>query len=111
MNSVLFEINGWMITPWKCIGYMGMLMFTSRWFIQMYASQKAKRVTMPKMFWIMSLCGSAFLLSYFIWGKNDSVGILSNLFPATVATYNLFLETFGQRNKNTGEDHSGNSAG
>jgi len=31
------------------------------------------------------------LLCYFIFGKNDSVGILSNLFPFTVALYNLYL--------------------
>jgi lipid-A-disaccharide synthase-like uncharacterized protein len=31
------------------------------------------------------------LLSYFIWGKNDSVGVLSNLFPMMVALYNLFM--------------------
>ena len=36
---------------------------------------------MPRIFWIMSVLGSALLLSYFIWGKNDSVGVLSNLFP------------------------------
>jgi lipid-A-disaccharide synthase-like uncharacterized protein len=39
----------------------------------------------------MSILGSALLLSYFIWGKNDSVGILSNLFPMTVALYNYFM--------------------
>ena len=31
-------------------------------------------------------------LSYFVWGKNDSVGILGNLFPSFVATYNLWLD-------------------
>jgi lipid-A-disaccharide synthase-like uncharacterized protein len=31
-------------------------------------------------------------LSYFTFGKNDSVGILSNLFPACVAIYNLVLD-------------------
>ena len=30
--------------------------------------------------------------SYFIWGKNDSVGVLSNLFPAAVAVYNLVMD-------------------
>ena len=29
---------------------------------------------------------------YFIFGKNDSVGILSNLFPLFVALYNLYLD-------------------
>jgi lipid-A-disaccharide synthase-like uncharacterized protein len=40
----------------------------------------------------MSISGSLLLLSYFIFGKNDSVGILSNLFPFTVASYNLYLD-------------------
>jgi lipid-A-disaccharide synthase-like uncharacterized protein len=35
--------------------------------------------------------GSALLLAYFIWGKNDSVGVLSNLFPMTVALYNFAM--------------------
>ncbi|MDL5052641.1 lipid-A-disaccharide synthase N-terminal domain-containing protein [Oscillatoria laete-virens NRMC-F 0139] len=46
----------------------------------------------PRVFWIMSLCGSILLLSYFIFGKNDSVGILSNLFPSVIAIYNLYLD-------------------
>ena len=29
----------------------------------------------------MSISGSLLLLPYFIFGKNDSVGVLSNLFP------------------------------
>jgi lipid-A-disaccharide synthase-like uncharacterized protein len=40
----------------------------------------------------MSVAGSGLLLSYFIWGKNDSVGVLSNLFPAAVAVYNLMMD-------------------
>ena len=40
----------------------------------------------------MSISGSLLLLSYFTFGKNDSVGILSNLFPAGVAGYNLVLD-------------------
>jgi lipid-A-disaccharide synthase-like uncharacterized protein len=37
----------------------------------------------------MSVCGSLLLLAYFIFGKNDSVGIISNLFPMFVALYNV----------------------
>jgi lipid-A-disaccharide synthase-like uncharacterized protein len=53
------------------------------------------------MFWYMSVVGSLMLLSYFVFGKNDSVGIMSNLFPCAVAFYNLWLE-FTHR-KNLGE--------
>jgi lipid-A-disaccharide synthase-like uncharacterized protein len=40
----------------------------------------------------MSVSGSLLLLAYFTWGKNDSVGVLSNLFPMLVALYNLGLD-------------------
>jgi len=40
----------------------------------------------------MSLVGNVALLSYFIFGKNDSVGIISNLFPTFTASYNLWLD-------------------
>jgi lipid-A-disaccharide synthase-like uncharacterized protein len=40
----------------------------------------------------MSMAGSALLLAYFTFGKNDSVGVLSNLFPMIVALYNLVLD-------------------
>ena len=39
----------------------------------------------PRSFWIISLLGSAMVTSYFIWGKNDSVGVLTNLLPASVS--------------------------
>lgn len=94
MDSPLFDVEslGLVVTPWKLIGYVGVSMFGTRWFVQAYATHKAKRVTMPRLFWYMSCFGSICLLSYFIWGKNDSVGILSNLFPATIAFYNLITD-------------------
>ena len=54
--------------------------------------KRAGRPTIPRSFWIISLLGSAMVTSYFIWGKNDSVGILTNLLPAGVALYNLVLD-------------------
>jgi len=92
MHDVLFEALGAKVTAWKLIGYTGVFLFASRWFIQMAASRKAGRPVMPRLFWVMSAVGSLFLLSYFIFGKNDSVGILANLFPASVACYNLYLD-------------------
>jgi len=80
------------ITMWKIIGYGGVFMFAGRWLVQLWASAKTSRPTFPTMFWIMSLVGSLCVLSYFTMGKRDSVGVLSNLFPALVASYNLFLD-------------------
>jgi len=92
MDGELFMIGPWTITTWKLIGYLGVVLFGGRWFVQLIASGLKKKPTFPRMFWYMSLSGSVCLLAYFTFGKNDSVGILSNLFPACVAAYNLFLD-------------------
>jgi lipid-A-disaccharide synthase-like uncharacterized protein len=92
MNRVLLVMFGVTITPWKLIGYSGVALFAGRWFVQLAASKVEGRVVMPTTFWYMSAAGSLLLLSYFIFGKNDSVGVLSNLFPLFVALYNLYLD-------------------
>jgi lipid-A-disaccharide synthase-like uncharacterized protein len=92
MNRVLLVMYGVTITPWKLIGYAGVLMFAGRWFVQLAASRAKGKPVMPRTFWYMSALGSVLLLAYFIFGKNDSVGILSNLFPLFVALYNLYLD-------------------
>lgn len=92
MNTVIGVMLGVVITPWKLIGYLGVALFAGRWIPQLIATRKQGHPTMPRIFWIMSIMGSSLVLSYFIWGKNDSVGVLSNLFPAGVALYNLILD-------------------
>ena len=81
-----------MVTPWKLIGYLGVFLFAGRWFVQMLASRSQQRPVLPRAFWYMSLAGSILLLLYFTFGKNDSVGVMSNLFPFFVAGYNLRLD-------------------
>lgn len=92
MNQVIGHLFGVVLTPWKLIGYVGVALFAGRWVVQVIATRKHGRPVMPRLFWIMSVAGSGLLLSYFIWGKNDSVGVLSNLFPAGVAVYNLMMD-------------------
>ena len=85
MHQVFFEGEFFgkdvALYPWKLIGYFGVMMFAGRWFPQLIASKKAKQVKMPRIFWIMSVLGSISLLSYFTFGKTDSVGVLANLVP------------------------------
>ena len=92
MNESLGVWFGVVVTPWKLTGYIGVLLFAGRWVVQLIATRRAGRPVVPRLFWTMSVCGSALLLSYFIWGKNDSVGVLANLFPAAVAVYNWILD-------------------
>jgi lipid-A-disaccharide synthase-like uncharacterized protein len=97
MNEAITSYFGVTLTPWKVVGYVGVALFAGRWLVQVYASRAEGRPTLPRLFWYMSVTGSALLLAYFIFGKNDSVGILSNLFPAVIAGYNLYLDIRGPR--------------
>lgn len=101
MNEVLVVFLGVTLTPWKLVGYLGVALFGGRWFVQMWASKQAKKPTMPRLFWYMSMSGSVMLLAYFTFGKNDSVGILSNLFPAFIAGYNLWLDITHRRREDS----------
>jgi lipid-A-disaccharide synthase-like uncharacterized protein len=100
LNHIVAALQGFELTPWKLVGLAGSIMFTSRWFVQMYYTRKLKRVVMPLAFWWLSVIGSALLLSYFIVGKNDSVGILSNFFPAFVSVYNLVVHMRDVKRRN-----------
>lgn len=86
--ACMFDV---VITPWKLIGYLGVLLFAGRWVVQLIATRRRGEPAFPTMFWTMSIAGSGLLLAYFIWGKNDSVGVLSNLFPMAVALYNFTM--------------------
>ncbi|HZY32254.1 MAG TPA: lipid-A-disaccharide synthase N-terminal domain-containing protein [Rhodanobacter sp.] len=103
LANILRALQQFELTPWKAIGLLGSVMFTSRWFVQLYYTRKLKRVVMPLAFWWLSVCGSILLLAYFIIGKNDSVGIISNFFPAFVSVYNLVVHLRHRKNSITGD--------
>ena len=84
--------TGLHMTPWKLIGLTGAAMFGGRWLVQFVASRRARRPVIPRLFWYMSILGSLMTLAYFIFGKNDAVGILQNLFPSFTACYSLYLD-------------------
>jgi lipid-A-disaccharide synthase-like uncharacterized protein len=112
VNEVLFSIDLfhslWVVTPWKLIGYLSVLIFAARWIVQVVASHRAGRSHLPRLFWYMLLIGSLLLLGYFPFSdKSDSVGLLSNLFPATVAGYNLLLEARCFRREKPGGEGDG----
>ena len=95
MNEELLwmEWTGLHVTWWKLIGYTGALMFGGRWVVQFIASKRAGKPVIPRVFWYMSLVGSMMTLSYFLFSaKQDSVGVLQNLFPMFTAGYSLYLD-------------------
>ena len=51
LASILRALQQFELTPWKMVGFTGTLLFTSRWFVQLYYTRKYKRVVMPLAFW------------------------------------------------------------
>ncbi|MBJ6978450.1 lipid-A-disaccharide synthase N-terminal domain-containing protein [Luteimonas sp. MC1782] len=95
MNETIAALDwtGIAVTPWKLIGLFGALLFGARWLVQFGASRRAGRAVVPRSFWVISLCGSAMTLAYFLFSdKQDAVGVLQNLLPALTAAYSLRLE-------------------
>ena len=85
--------TGLHMSPWKLIGLTGALMFGGRWLVQFVASRRHGKPVIPRLFWYMSLVGSAMTLAYFVFSqKQDSVGVIQNLFPAFTAAYSLYLD-------------------
>jgi lipid-A-disaccharide synthase-like uncharacterized protein len=97
MSGVIGVYFGVVLTPWKLVGFIGALMFAGRWLLQAWATKRAGRPMIPRSFWIISLLGSAMVTWYLFGGKNDSVGVLTNLLPATVAFYNLVMDIRSKR--------------
>lgn len=87
------EWTGVHMTPWKLIGLTGASMFGARWLVQAVASRKHGKPVIPRLFWYMSLLGSAMTLAYFVLSpKQDAVGVLQNLLPTFTAAYGLWLD-------------------
>jgi lipid-A-disaccharide synthase-like uncharacterized protein len=100
MDLSFFKVDGnqflgveWHV--WKVIGWVGNLVFFSRFFVQWVATEKKKRVVVPASFWWLSLTGSILLLIYGLWVR-DSVFIFSYAFTWIPYVRNLVID---HRNK------------
>jgi lipid-A-disaccharide synthase-like uncharacterized protein len=75
---------------WKVVGWLGNLVFFSRFFVQWYATEKRRRVVVPTAFWWLSLTGSLLLLVYSL-RQRDSVFIFAYAFTWIPYIRNLVI--------------------
>ena len=54
---------------WEIVGWLGNIVFFTRFFVQWYATEKKKQVVVPTAFWWLSLAGSLLLLLYAIFAR------------------------------------------
>ena len=50
MDTVIAEVLGVVVTPWKLVGYAGVLMFSGRWVVQVIYSKMHRRPVLPRVF-------------------------------------------------------------
>lgn len=77
-------------TIWLAVGFVGQLLFTSRFLVQWLASERARRSIVPLAFWWFSLAGGATLLAYALW-RRDPVFVIGQASGLVIYTRNLML--------------------
>ena len=75
---------------WVGIGFLGQALFSMRFLIQWWMSERRKRSIVPLAFWYFSLAGGATLLAYAVY-RLDPVFIVGQLAGLFVYSRNLML--------------------
>lgn len=75
---------------WLTVGFCGQAIFSARFIIQWFVSEKEKKSVIPIAFWYLSLVGGVTLLTYSIY-KQDPVFILGQSTGVLIYSRNLYL--------------------
>ncbi|MGD0410631.1 MAG: lipid-A-disaccharide synthase N-terminal domain-containing protein [Verrucomicrobiota bacterium] len=84
---------------WKVVGWMGNAVFSTRFLVQWYATEKRRQVVVPPLFWWLSLAGSLLLLSYALFYERDSVFIFAYAFTWIPYIRNLLIHRRHQKSQ------------
>ncbi|MEP9319206.1 lipid-A-disaccharide synthase N-terminal domain-containing protein [Pseudomonas sp. LABIM340] len=75
---------------WTVVGLVGQVLFTGRFVLQLWFSERAGRPVNPIHFWYLSMAGSVLLFSYAV-AQRDPIIILGQSFGILVYLRNLAL--------------------
>lgn len=75
---------------WFGLGFLGQFLFSLRFLVQWWASERRKQSVVPLAFWYFSLAGGAVLLAYAIY-RADPVFIVGQLAGLAIYARNLHL--------------------
>jgi lipid-A-disaccharide synthase-like uncharacterized protein len=85
---------------WLAVGFAGQAMFSMRFLVQWWASERQKRSVIPVAFWFFSLAGGLTLLSYAIY-RQDPVFIVGQAGGLFIYSRNLYF-IYINRNRQDG---------
>jgi len=75
---------------WIMLGFIGQLAFGSRFFVQWWASERLRRIVVPRIFWYLSIAGSMALLAY-AWHRKDPVFLVGQFLGLFLYGRNLWI--------------------
>jgi lipid-A-disaccharide synthase-like uncharacterized protein len=75
---------------WVVLGFTAQLMFTARFAVQWFESERQGKSVIPVAFWFFSLAGGVLLLIYAIY-RRDPVFVLGQAFGVFIYLRNLYL--------------------
>ena len=75
---------------WLAIGFIGQILFFTRFLLQWIASEKKKSSVVPVSFWYFSIAGGAVLLAYAIY-RQDPVFIAGQGLGVLIYARNLYF--------------------
>jgi lipid-A-disaccharide synthase-like uncharacterized protein len=81
---------------WIVIGFIGQALFSARFIIQWFVSERARRSIIPMAFWYFSLAGGTVLFAYAIH-KRDPVFMVGQGMGLIVYLRNLYLLRTGRQ--------------
>jgi len=90
---------------WLAVGFTGQALFSMRFIVQWWCSERKKRSVIPVAFWYFSLAGGVTLLGYAIY-RQDPVfiaGQAGGLFVYSRNLYFIYREHRDKRGMNSGQ--------
>ena len=75
---------------WLIIGFLGQTLFSMRFLVQWWASERERRSVIPLAFWFFSIAGGITLLSYAIY-RQDPVFIVGQSAGVIIYMRNLYF--------------------
>lgn len=85
MNNLITHINFWVV-----LGFIGQILFGSRFFIQWIISEKRGESIIPEIFWYLSMAGSVILFTYAVY-RRDPIFIMGQCSGIFIYTRNIML--------------------
>lgn len=84
---------------WVMVGFLGQGLFTMRFVVQWFASEKERKSVIPVAFWYFSISGGLTLFTYALW-RGDPVFIAGQGLGMIIYFRNLYFIVINKRMEN-----------